>query len=149
VSLLLFVLVVIGCGKAPETVRETGVFEPLVQRFEAVSASYGRPVLVDNLIIRFGGTEGDDRAVCVIKGEQTPTISVSAEAWSESTEAEQEELLFHELGHCVLRRFHQDGIDERSGAPRSVMSSVKIDEGIYLARRDDYLRELFSRSAEF
>ena len=53
-----------------------------------------------------------------------------------------EELMFHELGHCVLHRFHNDDKD-KYGMEESVMSSTMFMSYYqYEAYRKEYIKEL-------
>lgn len=53
-----------------------------------------------------------------------------------------EELMFHELGHCVLHRWHNDDKD-KFGMEKSVMSSTMFASYYqYEAYREDYIKEL-------
>jgi hypothetical protein len=146
-SLVALALIMTGCGNS--VVREVGEFEPYVARFEAEAAARGAPVTVEDLKIVQGELEDPrERAVCEIGGTRTPTITVDPQAWADSTEAEREELIFHEMGHCVLRRKHDTALD-LEGKPKSLMHPLKIGTDTYLSQQTVYLDELFSQSQEF
>jgi Zn-dependent protease with chaperone function len=150
---LCFVLAAVmsGCGAAaPEThtpVLQVNGFDEYVARFEQAATEHEHPVQVQDLIIRFGQVdeagESGGRGVCQVASGETPVITVSAEAWATSTEEEREELIFHELGHCVLGLAHQGGINAQ-GIPASLMNPYKIHGGIYRQFKDYYLAQLFA-----
>jgi len=48
-------------------------------------------------------------------------IEVDETNWNNSNEGEREEIIFHELGHCVLGRDHDNNIIEAYGVPKSIM----------------------------
>lgn len=144
-------LVASGCGSAPSqapTLQIDPSLTSYVSRFEQASVQYGHPTQVTNLVMGFGdvndpgeiGARGD----CEIVTGQTPTVTISADAWAASTDAEREELVFHELGHCVLGLKHIAGINS-AGIPVSLMDPTEIDGAIYSQNRDYYLNGLFNQ----
>lgn len=52
-----------------------------------------------------------------------------------------EQLMYHELGHCVLNRDHLNSTT--SGIANSIMNSYHLDFSVYLSYYTDYLVELF------
>ncbi|MEK6706909.1 MAG: putative metallopeptidase [Bdellovibrionota bacterium] len=145
--LITLFLLITGCGKAP--VVDVGEFEPYVNRFEARSAMVGAPIRIEQLIIKFGEMESPtERGICEILGDNTPTIKINKEAWDTMTEEEKESLIFHEMGHCVLRRKHKKEMDA-NGQPVSLMSPYMIDPMIYKYNAKYYYKELFSSAHEF
>ncbi len=138
-----------GCGQAPSHTAALNVdpaFSDYVSRFEQASVTYGRPIQVTDLTMQFGqvdsGGESGARGDCSWVSGQTPVVTLSADAWSSSTDAEREELVFHELGHCVLGEKHVAGINDQ-GIPRSIMDPSEISGAIYSQNRDYYLTTLF------
>lgn len=73
-------------------------------------------------------------------------IWIDRHFWQTESYYAQEQLLFHELGHCVLGRPHLDGLmalGEYINAPRSIMYSIPFGYlPIYKEHRDFYLKEL-------
>jgi hypothetical protein len=139
-----------GCGLAPkhtETLNVDPAFSRYVSRFEAESADHGRTVRISDLVMSFGQVDLDGetggRGVCAYAEGETPVITVSQEAWLSSTDAEREELVFHELGHCVLRLKHVAGVNEE-GIPSSIMDPIEIKSSIYSQNRAYYLKTLFN-----
>ena len=70
-------------------------------------------------------------------------INIDLDFWQSSNRLAKEFLIFHELGHCVLGRSHND--TSTNGICTSMMTS---GEGICLSNysfrtRDEYLDELF------
>jgi hypothetical protein len=57
-------------------------------------------------------------------------------------DADREELIFHEMGHCVLGRAHKS-IKTAEGIPASIMHPYRISNSVYKEYRDQYLNELF------
>lgn len=132
-----------ACGKKP--VLEVGQFSPYVQSFEKQAATHGQAVKVTDLIVKFGPMENKfERGICEINGDDTPTILINEDAWNQMSEDEREPLLYHELGHCVLKRKHR--ADQMSdGVPASLMNPYTIAGWTYDEYKSYYLNELFSQ----
>lgn len=143
-----------GCGSGPShtpTVQVDPELAPYVSRFEAASVQNGNPTQVTDLSMNFGDVndpgETGARGACEAVSGQTPVVTIAPDAWASSTDAEREQLVFHELGHCVLSLVHIAGITS-AGIPKSIMDPVEIDGAIYSQYRDYYLQTLFNGSAQ-
>lgn len=150
----------LACGREPAKRLELNEFAPYVQQFEALGAEYGRPVFVDNLIIRRVETQeemGNPNAIgiCLTSPSRTPEIKILGRFWDKAPELAQEQVMFHELGHCVLNRPHVeyvlpcDGVYAQRFGTRagSLMGKYQIPTIIYEVFRDQYLFELFNPGA--
>ena len=147
-------------------------FRPYVQRF--IKASNGKVVLNDfsNLEMKFGDFNNKGRVSTTVVGICTVSflklkIIISKDWWKkESSYLRREELVFHELAHCVLKRPHisptsADGFfgwTERQlfkmgfykerpflndGCPSSYMHPYVIELGCIYKHNNFYLKELF------
>lgn len=127
-----------GCG------RETQIagFESYVADFEAAALDHGRRVEHGGLVIVFGQPRDAARAVCDHGPLQNPTITVRNSNWSMLNEVAREELIFHELGHCLLGRGHESEMGA-DGAPKSLMFPGTPEWAAYANNRAAYLAELF------
>lgn len=140
-----------SCGKIPEhdAVLDVGEFHEYVTRFEVRAVEYGMKVQVTDLVIRFGELENQrERGVCEIVTGQTPVITINKKRWNLLEEVDREILLFHEMGHCVLKRLHHNELSRR-GAPQSMMHAYALDRYTYLLNESYYLEELFSHTGDF
>lgn len=84
--------------------------EPYVQRFREEIQKRGPVPATDNLVIAFGKTQGSDVCgQCLLEAGKPPRITLSTDAncWQNASENERECLVFHELGHCLLKRDHR------------------------------------------
>lgn len=141
-------LLAVACGKTP-VLSVGSEFTPYVAKFEQKSREYGNPVNVDNLIVQFGPMHSkEERGACEIGGDNTPSVTINQETWNKIDESEREELIFHELGHCVLRRKHRSDRDAK-GHPTSIMNPYSINGKIYSQNSDAYLAELFQNRDTF
>ena len=80
-------------------------------------------------------------------------IVVNSDLWFGLTEAEKEQVFFHELGHCDLNRGHTEkmvytGDDRFPSVPNSIMYPSKISHRAYVRFRDHYLKEIIDETKE-
>lgn len=81
---------------------------------------------------------------CKSYSNGSKAIVVDISYWERANDLEREYLVFHELGHCILNREHEDSRDE-GGICTSIMQSGTHEcRGAYtLENRNALLRELF------
>lgn len=113
-TLTTFLLLLLGCQRdpVPEPVQYSvpAELEPYVQTFRTEASRRMLVVPTTNLIVQFGTPEGTDVCgQCLLATGKTPRVTISTDAvcWKNSSEAEREALLLHELGHCLLKRSHR------------------------------------------
>jgi len=150
-TLLVLLSFSLGCGKEldHEPQLEVGEFAPFVARFEQEASDNGAQLKVSDLRIRFGKMDSVyERGICEIFPNETPTIILKKSAWEVLTEEEQEALLFHEMGHCVLRRNHEHK-KTSEGIPVSLMYPYALDRFTYLKNQKNYMSELVSKYGDF
>lgn len=82
---------------------------------------------------------------CQVSERNDPVIVLNQGGWKVYGEFSREIVIFHELGHCILHREHDDRTIERNGEtiPISIMNAHVLDVNDYLLNRDYYLQELF------
>lgn len=125
--------------------------KPYVQRFieDARKRKVSIPEMSRTTVV-FGTTRTKDEPITVgfcddVQG--WPFITVSEADWAYSDDYEKEQLVFHELGHCVLGRDHCDVT--RNDQPVSIM---EVDLGrsaqAYKTRREEFVNELFNPDSE-
>lgn len=152
IALLGLVLSTTACGVAPKhnaTVSIDPTFTEYVARFEDAAHQAGHKVRVNDLIVAFGdtGSNTETRGLCAFAEGETPAVTINQQAWDSSTDDEREELIFHELGHCLLGLKHVAGINT-DGIPASIMNPVEITSAIYAQNRAYYLHTLFDGEAK-
>lgn len=141
-------MVATACGRAP-VLQIDEPFKPYVQRFEQLSIERGNGVQIVDLKVSFGKMQSEyENGACEIIGDNTPTVYINEVTWNRLTDIDREALIFHELGHCVLRRGHIDEIEE-DGSPKSLMHPYRIQTRIYEMHEQKYVVELFKGKAEF
>ena len=129
-------------------------FRPALNSFLNEAKQYGVEVSSEDLTIHFVNDLGK-----YINGEcwyptkmNGPSILIKRGVWADLDADEQEVLLFHELGHCLLHRDHivelyspVPSIREYQ-IPVSIMYPYTIDGNVYRRNRKHYLDELFDKS---
>ncbi len=152
--------ITLAMGCAPKEKEHVELFQvdqtfmPYVQNFELVSSEEGRDVKITDLIVAFGPTNSiTETGVCEIATNETPRVTINQGIWNTLNNHDRQEVIFHELGHCVLRRRHQDGEvrnhDNSAWIAASIMYPYRIPGATYMANVDHYHGELFSKANEF
>jgi hypothetical protein len=121
-------------------------YQQYINSFEEESVKQKHQVIINDLIVITVEKLGTDIiARCHVSYLSTSRIEVSKEQWDILDDAEKEESIFHELGHCILHRGHTSKRDEL-GVPTSIMYPYMIPGSMYLWRKNELMQELFSNS---
>lgn len=98
------------------------------------------------LPIRFGINDPELMGVCQIRTDGHRQILINKERWSVLTDEQKEELVFHELGHCIFNLPHLDGQYMLTGCPMSLMAprvfSAHQAEACYSRYKNYYLGQI-------
>jgi len=147
IYILLVTLVVGSCVEEPRQIEDNIDIE-LIEYFERFVAE------ADKRGIRVTWEEGIQASIkevigapvgqCLTYESGLRQINIDIDYWSMSNSIQKEFLVFHELGHCLLQRSHDD-TSGSDGYCRSIMSSGEgfCRENYTSRTRDDYLDELF------
>lgn len=118
-------------------------FKPYVRSFVQEANKRRVHVDVSQTTIIFGKTKenNDDNAVgtCSYMTSK-PLITIDEEHWYAVDPSTREELIYHELGHCVLGRDHCEAVDKAE--PYSIMEP-KLIGSYYGNNREAMIDELF------
>lgn len=155
IASLLVTLVLTSCSSdEPESnVRLFPEFRPFVSSFEQEAAKRGITFDFEEsgLEILLGPTRVDN-AAGVCRGDGS--IEIEANLWDNYSNAGKEQLIFHELGHCVLGRPHRNVVLD-NGEWGSIMRGSPIPENRGVAvnysgrRKQYYIDELFDENTPF
>ena len=82
---------------------------------------------------------------CITYTDGTRAVRIDENYWSTLTDLDKEYIVFHELGHCLLNRAHNNSF----GTGRSCASIMQSGDAVCQVRysvvnRDELLDELFS-----
>lgn len=152
--ILLLMIVISSCGgpeietcmvdtSDPRTFSHVDAeFAPYVSDFES---HYGNPI---DIPMGFKKLDRPTVGVCYRWSSGYREIAVDPDWWEKAEPASRQELLFHELGHCVLNRQHSREVDKNK-LPLSIMwptvfSGYLLDN--YEINFDRYIEELFADS---
>ena len=117
-------IIILGCGKKNEFVYDVPAeFEPIVKRFISEAKARGKDITINNLIIK-----KDPALSFVLCGMSNTISSVNdvqkiisiAVPYCWQNEIQLEALIFHELGHCILGRQHDNSLMPK-GDPKTLM----------------------------
>jgi hypothetical protein len=148
---LILTLFLIGCGveerERPEfnRVLEVNGFEHYVNLFQEQAKELGQDINVSDLVIRFKHIPVEDNKTtlgrCWRGGNNPPIIDIDPEHWKSMSMVQRQLLMFHEMGHCLLRRDH---VDEKKSV--SIMNPYLISSQVFVASEDRLIAELFDDS---
>ena len=102
-SVCFFVLT--SCGHS--VIRDTAFFDAYITSFEQESIIYGNAQKIINLIIKFETTLPKNIAGRCTENA-TPLVQINVTTWEYISPERKELLIFHELGHCILGKGHDD-----------------------------------------
>lgn len=137
-----------GCAQLPEhrkVFRIDNELLPYVKVFEKEASKRGLVIVIDDLVATIKVIE-DTEIAGTCETQQTPRIIIDKEYWVNGSDASREQVIFHELGHCILGRGHNDASYSPTPGvrvPASIMSSSTHYEYVYSKYRSYYLDELF------
>lgn len=123
-----------------------------VNRFLQVAQEQGYNVSLDNLIVDYERLSGNVIGVCYLGG--VPKVGISESYWKRLavSNSDREQLMFHELGHCLLGRGHLDimitSVDTRDPVPESIMRYMHFSADVYNKNWIYYMKELFFHSPQ-
>ena len=151
-TLLIFPLLgfVVGCAPDKKYVSIEPSAEIYVRHFASISQFTSHPVVIDNLVVQMNDALPDDvLAECV--HSETPTVLINSSNWPYLTVQSQEQVIDHELGHCLLGRVHQDAdvtvFDlEYTQIQASLMNAYHLPDWLYVSNYNAYINELFSEN---
>ncbi len=149
VTIFMLTLVSISCVDETDDNAELYVDAQLISFFESFESEAnlrGRNISLDNF--RLSGylvnLDNDVVGQCATLSNGEGQVRVDQIYWNRASPLERELLIFHELGHCILGRSHDD-TSNRDGVCQSMMNSGLGDCNARYnsATREDYLDELF------
>lgn len=136
-SIILLSTITVGCGtfKAKKLINPT--FLPYYNLFEEYYNI--RPKVPINFSKKLKGTTAGK---CNYGSKnESPYITVNKDWWTVLTEDQKINLVFHELGHCLLYRKHENGTLADS-CPKSFMNDYLVDLDCLDKYYDHYIDEL-------
>lgn len=154
---ILICFLTIACGNADDYVQRVGrpnyyipktrevvsELEVYVQKFESY---HGKKITFP---VRFNKLEGKAVGICYSWSDGQRLVEIDKEFFNRSTSDAIEQVVLHEMGHCVLDKGHEDRtttfVDETKQYPKSIMRSYAFNEEellVYKKYLDYYIKEL-------
>lgn len=140
IKYLLPLLLLSSCG--PQTVFYKK--DPRLDKYVNSFNTYYNVEYVGSYYIEKDWSDGSkDIGICrrLHSNSHHNVIVIKESYWNTATEASREQLMFHELGHCVLRLSHNDNM-WTDGCPSSIMNTVHLSDACYNKYRWYYLEDL-------
>lgn len=161
-SAMSLLIALTGCGSRPHV---DSAFAPYVSQFQQLLTDNHVSAVINtyNVTVEFGDPKSTcstpEAAGCCDPGFSRPTITIDKTTWDgyegEPTgEDMRQAIIYHELGHCVLRRSHNSETVVYAAPsairPESIMNpdATYAATWIYLvpALADEYYQELLQYS---
>jgi hypothetical protein len=122
-----------------------------IRAFEKEARSEGYPLRVRNVTVKVGPLDRYTEGHCrfVRRGESgysDLSVVLNSTYWEGHTSSEQEQLVFHELGHCILHREHNFYLRRDDERPESIMYPSLVPRQEYEEHRATYIAELFKNA---
>lgn len=138
----LILLFISGCTRhlaANRAVIVPDLARPIIADFQSDSISYGRPIVIDNLEIVFVSNFTPlHLGQCTMN--VTPKIEINID-YAEYPDL-LKRILYHELGHCILNRSHDNRVFHDH--PVSLMNAIIVDGVNWSQHKKYYINELFN-----
>lgn len=126
----------VSSNTIPEGTRE------IVSMFVFYASLFNKKVSWEKLIIKMepAPKEFFIGYCSMVNNNKNPQITLNGSFWNQLSFTYKEQLLFHELGHCLLNRSHE-GNDFYN--PTSIMNKSFFSESTYKNQYDFFIKELF------
>ena len=137
--LSLFLLFLSACGEKPYIEPELVIY---LDRFKQEIA---QPITADFVSISFGELTYPILGRCMRGIYPYSYVKIDKISWDKMNENGKEELVYHELGHCVLGLLHEDEMIQADEfqLPGSIMNSYWFGEAwFYEQFKDQYKKAL-------
>jgi hypothetical protein len=145
--ILMSLVIFTTCNKPAEPSVDTALL-PYFNKFQVEGAKRGvsfdyNTDKISGAILKF--KTNDIIGQCVHSESDPSTVRINISFWNKATDFEKEFYVFHELGHCFLKREHISTADSRGFCNSIMHSNPGICKFIYNdSTRATYIDELFS-----
>lgn len=141
----LFLLLLSGCALPQNKVQIDSRLKPYVDAFVSDASSLGLHIKITDLIVTIQTMDNKTIAFCEYGMTNKIVFNQSYYEYYLSQEmfADIEQVMYHELGHCVLGRGHYDELYYPDNYPKSVMNTYHFSGRLYEMFKHNYILELF------
>lgn len=138
--MLLGLLCLYGCGDESALITDPA-FNSYIDQFIQDAFAHNKVITKDQINVAFMDKPINGLSYGVCENGQ---IRIVEAYWNARNLNNKQAILYHELGHCVLDRGHDNTQNTQLNIPNSVMNSnVERVYDYWEKNRDYYLRELF------
>jgi|GEM_PF-1224614 len=142
---LLIVFLLASCSVEKDQIIDT-TFDVYVDRFFEEAQKRGQTIRKEDFSFTISFDKISYAGLCSRPGND---ITISEFVWKDYNEMAREDLIFHEMGHCILKRPHDNGILAH-GECKSIMKGTEDNRSCFRNKsstvwRDYYLDELFNQ----
>ena len=137
--LLVFILFNLNCINVNKDPRLFKISHPEFHYYISKFHTYYK--IHSNIPINFLKLEDGTNGICHTWGTEWKEIHISPDFWSQASELQKTNLIFHELGHCELSRDHLNKFLSDS-CPSSFMYERTISDFCLKKHWGKYIKEL-------
>ena len=169
-SLIFFALLALtlmtSCGPMPKKGMQgqsiDSALTQYLEQFESQASSHGVNVDASSLTMTFSESmppssiQGASVLAYCQRTFQGQNVVVKGSAFNSMSVSDREQLVFHELGHCLLGLEHDNGTETAfdyyglgsyaTGVPSSIMNQLHFASFLYNGNRATYLDRLFKHA---
>lgn len=147
ITLLLIVgIIIMSCNKDQNNEIESELLT-YFDSFELEAEARNLSIDIDNIDINGYVEDIEERGTlgqCKSYSDGSHTVVFDENYWDRITDLQREYLVFHELGHCILDRAHDDTKDANGNCNSIMQSGANTCKSIYSSEnRTSLLDELF------
>ncbi len=150
ITFVLLLVLLTGCSEEEPYDFQEAISPELMIYFESFAQeAVKRGVMIEwsdeHIYADIVNVEDEAVGQCLTYEQGKNQVNIDRQYWQSSNGLQREFLIFHELGHCILKRSHLD-LANFDGTCMSVMSSGQgvCRRNYTTATRKSYLDELFS-----
>lgn len=142
-----------GCGQFYQGKGWPTSLNAYVYAFKAECDAHKRDIpdsYLTGLTVSFGDVEAACNATAIgccrtFVGSNRRDVTISDNFWQKASDGYKYELIFHELGHCLLDFEHRGVKDELTGYPTSVMTPMIFSGDYFQTHLNSYMDEFFAQ----
>jgi hypothetical protein len=139
-----------ACGSSPPSytpvVSIDPQFQSYVTEFQTQAQNQNKPIVITSLVVTMVSSLGGNiTGQCTQTDYSSPLVQIGQDAWDSFDQNGQQELIDHELGHCVLNRVHRPValVQDNIAYPITIMYPYFFDARLITANMDQFYHELF------
>lgn len=141
---LILLLGLFGCGTFYVSPHINPELEPYVTSFQQEGIKRGKYVSTEKLNIDFADIQSSKPNVVGLCYLISGKVEIDINWWLIASNAEKENLVYHELGHCLLNRDHCEAPSNSSWYAISIMYPSVLYDAYYAGSREELVDELFN-----